>query len=109
MTGFHNLMISLRATMIGRALGVCTAQQLSLVGNSIWRTISGITNHVRGSPEETYGDDHRGCDVGDDAVVDALRVVNGIPVVARSAGVGLITQCKKRRDRSNRRRLENPG
>jgi hypothetical protein len=50
-------MVSLRATMIGRALGVCTAQQLSLVGNSIWRRISGITNHVRGSPEETYGDD----------------------------------------------------
>jgi hypothetical protein len=38
-----------------------------------------------GSAEEKYGDDDRGCDIRDNAVLDAICFVGGIFVVARTA------------------------
>jgi hypothetical protein len=45
----------------------------------------------RRSAEEKFGDDHRGRDLGDDAVVDAMRVVDGLSFVAGAVRTRLTT------------------
>lgn len=36
-----------------------------------------------------FGDDHRGCDIRDDAILDAMPSIDGISIVARAARAGL--------------------
>lgn len=62
----------------------CAAQQLLLVEN---RFSAESANHEsREWPSRgDFGDNHRGCDIRNDAVLDAVHFVDGIFIVARAA------------------------
>jgi hypothetical protein len=48
-------------------------------------SVSGETESVSGGTEGDFGDNHRGCDIRNDAVLDAMHFVVGIFIVARAA------------------------
>ena len=47
-------------------------------------SVSGEPESVRGGAEGDFGDNHRSCDIRDDAVLDAMHLIDGIFVVARA-------------------------
>jgi hypothetical protein len=67
----------------GRSPGTALHNQFSL---RAWRLSAEFTNCESRSwiNRGDFGDDHRGCDIRDDAVLDPLSVVDGIFVVART-------------------------